>query len=120
MAEDYIKRSDAINAYKTSRSKDNHKTSEGSLVHIQEHNHILHILDKLPAADVEPVNRWISVDERLPDNPRERVLVYIKDANGIMGLPNIDTDRYLEGDWVRWPENVTHWQPLPEPPKGSD
>ena len=57
MADDYIKRSDAINAYKTSCSKDNHKTSEGSLVHIQEHNHILHILDKLPAADVVEVVR---------------------------------------------------------------
>lgn len=52
MADDYIKRSDAINAYKTSRSKNNHRTTEGSLVHIQEHNHILHILDKLPSADV--------------------------------------------------------------------
>lgn len=57
MADDYIKRSDAINAYRTSRSKDNHKTTEGSLVHIQEHNHILHIIDKLPAADVVEVVR---------------------------------------------------------------
>lgn len=52
MADDYIKRSDAINAYKNSLAKDNHRTNEGSLVHVQEHNHILHILDKLTAAAV--------------------------------------------------------------------
>lgn len=55
MADEYIKRSDAINAYKTSRSKNNHRTTESSLVHIQEHNHILYILNKLPAADVVEV-----------------------------------------------------------------
>lgn len=55
MADDFIRRSDAINVYKVSRSKDNHRTVEGSLVHAQEHNHILHILDKLPAADVVEV-----------------------------------------------------------------
>lgn len=61
MADDYIKRSDAINAYKTSRSKNNHRTTENSLVHTQEHNHILHILDKLPAADVVEVKhgKWV-------------------------------------------------------------
>ncbi len=66
MADDYIKRSDAINAYKTSRSKDNHKTSEGSLVHIQEHNHILHILDKLPAADVVEVVHGEWIEKQIP------------------------------------------------------
>ncbi|MBQ3045159.1 MAG: hypothetical protein IJD49_04330 [Clostridia bacterium] len=57
MDDDFIKRLDAINAYKGSRLKDNHRTVEASLIHTQEHNHILHIIDKLPAADVVEVVR---------------------------------------------------------------
>ena len=30
---------------------------------------------------------------------------------------NTDTDRLLDGIWVRWGRDVTHWMPLPEPPK---
>lgn len=55
MLDEYIKRSDAKVAYKKSLEKDNHRTEAASLVHIQEHNHILHILDKLPTADVVEV-----------------------------------------------------------------
>lgn len=65
--------------------------------------------------------KWISVEDRLPKNGYERVLVKIKDANNIIGSPDMDTDRYWHGRWVRWGENVTHWMPLPEPPNcGAD
>lgn len=65
--DEYIKRSDAIKAYKISTSKDKHRTVEGSLVHEQEHRHILYILDKLPAADVAEVvhGEWIITEEIL-------------------------------------------------------
>lgn len=59
---------------------------------------------------------WISVKDRLPENPKERVLVKTH-SDCIVGNPKIDTDRYRDGMWVRYGDNVTHWMPLPEPPK---
>lgn len=62
---------------------------------------------------------WVSVEDRLPEKDT-RVLVYldIKDLNPY-STPFFDTDRILDGKWVRWNSYVTHWQPLPEPPKGD-
>lgn len=62
---------------------------------------------------------WISVEERLPDNNTERVLVLLADDDFTrpIGENKIDTDRFVDGKWVRWWRFVTHWMPLPEPPK---
>ena len=65
------------------------------------------------------VQKWIPVTERLPEDYKERVLVKIKDANNIIGHPDMDTDRHMGDIWVRWGHKVTHWMPLPEPPKGE-
>ena len=62
-------------------------------------------------------NRWIPVTERLPEEDT-RVLVYLNiektDANIYTFF---DTDRILNGKWVRWNTYISHWMPLPEPPK---
>ena len=59
------------------------------------------------------VQEWISVDDRLP-KPFESVLVF-RD-----GKISID---YNEGNgWFAYDFNgkrVTHWMPLPKPPKGE-
>ena len=62
---------------------------------------------------------WISVEDRLPKNGLARVLVFLKDNayTKPIGTNKIDTDRYIDGKWVRWGVNVTHWMPLPAPPK---
>ena len=64
--------------------------------------------------------KWISVKERLPSNPNERVLVMV-DGDSVNGTPKMDTDRYADRynpeRWVRYGKHVTHWMPLPEPPK---
>ena len=64
---------------------------------------------------------WISVDERLPEDGKKRVAVFLQNNPLIaaMGSNRIDTDRYLNGKWVRWGKWITHWMPLPEPPKGE-
>lgn len=62
---------------------------------------------------------WISVDERLPDEDAN-VLVYFEDRT-------IMTAHFL-GCNIGWvPDNtgmslgkVTHWMPLPEPPKSGE
>ena len=69
------------------------------------------IVSDMPAADVQPVNRWISVEDRLPEE-RKRVLVYNEG-----GITIAWRDK---GEWDDIFLNVTHWQPLPEPPKDGD
>lgn len=53
-----------------------------------------------------------------PKNGLARVLVCV-DGVEIIGFSKIDTDRCIEGEWVRYGSHVTHWMPLPEPPKGD-
>lgn len=59
------------------------------------------------------MDKWISAKDRLPEED-VRVLVYLKSTRS---YTKIDTDRLLDGIWVRWGKDVTHWMPLPEPPK---
>ena len=62
---------------------------------------------QLPSAQIE--QRWIPVTERLPEK-HEWVLVRSK-------LVKMKTDFISnEGSWYATP-GVTHWIPLPEPPK---
>ncbi len=61
--------------------------------------------------------KWISVEERLP--PRgNAVLVFVNNQNG--AWPCVTTDAW-DGAWIDNADSewhiVTHWMPLPEPPK---
>lgn len=67
------------------------------------------------------IPRWISVEERLPEECLY-VIVYLQNKRtDNKDIWHIDADFYEDGDWHRYPErgyyNVTHWMPLPEPPK---
>ena len=67
------------------------------------------------------VQKWIPVTERLPEKD-VRVLVWMQDNEE--GYTKMDTDRWSctmeQGyHWIRWGKSVTHWMPLPEPPKGE-
>ena len=58
---------------------------------------------------------WISVDDRLP-NPGQEVLVYLPEM--------IETTIYHGSKWDEpWDtmhgDEITHWMPLPEPPKAA-
>lgn len=61
---------------------------------------------------------WISVKERLPKDG-QKVIAAFRDGGGVI----VDQARYSNGefdfaDWAYvWDENITHWTPLPEPPK---
>lgn len=115
--DDYIKRSDALEAMMTCRSLT-------GVAKLEAVNHIMLI----PAVDVEPKRRWIPVTERLPGQ-EGRYLVVHPLHNRVpwvtvmyFGVP----DGYDKGicfyiadnEWGDIPcDYVTHWMPLPEPPK---
>lgn len=77
------------------------------------------------------VQRWIPVAERLPEDDLVidskvkliKVLGFYKTS---MGVPVVRTQirqkgrRYNRDRWT-WakPDPITHWMPLPEPPKGE-
>ena len=76
-------------------------------------------LHYLPTADVAPRAEWISVDERLPDE-NGVFLVSLKES-GYENLVYFDVRPYADGEWRNLPDKLTvsHWMPLPEPPKGD-
>jgi hypothetical protein len=70
------------------------------------------------AADVQPVDRWISVKDRLPENDND-VLVYDTDCGIVIGWYDKEIGDFA-ADFISPLDAVTHWQPLPEPPKESE
>lgn len=83
------------------------------------------------AAGYRKQSAWISVDERLPDKGMP------KDDGAVLGIVrgkyrNVEYHDAMElvcyfadeGVWALWSDasvtiQVTHWMPLPEPPKGA-
>ena len=64
----------------------------------------------------ERQGEWISVEDRLPDEDGEYltydgIIYYLLDFNASLGLWNVSTDISTA---IR---DVTHWMPLPQPPK---
>lgn len=59
------------------------------------------------------VQEWISVEDRLPEQGEKAICI---DADGDMMI-----GKYTEWGWM-FPcyfEELTHWMPVPEPPKGE-
>ena len=66
------------------------------------------------------VQEWISVNDRLPENIANRVLVVCERSNGVFYAHyekpfwiNLETDKPFIS-------TVTHWMPLPKPRKEND
>ena len=72
-------------------------------------------------AELEAMQRWISVDERLPE-PLVSVLVWTDDSsfdnsdNFDLGFHQKDHGWLLAMEWEHGDPTVTHWMPLPPPP----
>ena len=69
------------------------------------------------AKDINVPSRWTPVTERLPEGGR-CVLVYSQDGGVAEGKYNARFKEWVQFRWsVTGLKNVTHWMPLPEPPK---
>ena len=90
-----------------------HKDEEGCIRRQKEI-----IADHLIANGVT-IQKWIPVTEMLPDSEK-CVLVYSQDGGVAEGKYNARFKEWVQFRWnVTELNNVTHWMPLPEPPKGE-
>tara|TARA_R110002153_G_C12964215_1_gene460359 strand:- start:174 stop:380 length:207 start_codon:yes stop_codon:yes gene_type:complete len=68
------------------------------------------------------MSEWISVDDGLPSDMFDWVLVF---SDGDMGLKGYTKDKgfydpYPSVSNLSGYSEITHWMPLPEPPKGGE
>lgn len=91
--------------------------------HLLSKEDTLHVLDTLPAVDAGP--KWISVKDRLPElipcnagtAYSEAVIVWTTGRKAMVAVWD-GIDFLCAADyWEAWGERITHWMPLPEPPK---
>lgn len=78
------------------------------------------------AADVQPIGRWISVKDRLPDESCECLGVVDGEVTEVSYSPKqkglICVWSMCDADGFKplSDDAVTHWMPMPEPPKDGD
>ena len=68
----------------------------------------------LPTVDAEPVNGWISVDDRLPELYKNVLTI---DSEGKIFINWLEDIIEMKGYFAYGGGTVTHWQHLPKPPK---
>lgn len=98
------------------------KISNDALAYIQQlENHIGELTEKVSQFEAAHP-KWVSVEERLPDD-RGDFITKIHCDNG--DWIEVNTFDYMEKEWwhdaidhtVEATKFVTHWMPIPEPPK---
>jgi hypothetical protein len=60
--------------------------------------------------------QWISVKERLPEEGSGLLIVYHSYLKEV-GTSYYDDDMWCSSPWPITCEHITHWMPLPQPPK---
>ena len=75
---------------------------------------------ELPSEDVQPVNKWINIKDKLPEIGRSVLIYYSPWEGGTIQVAKLDRDRLtfdICGEFNVGVGIVTHWMPLPESPK---
>ena len=86
--------------------------------HDYEKRMIYEDIDNQPT--IEPKQEWISVEDRPPKEHGEYI-IHVENLTGFHALDrNVFEATYAFGQWIFdgcSDNRVTHWMPLPEPPK---
>ena len=73
---------------------------------------ICKVVAEMPAADVQPIDRWISVNDKLPEQD-EKVLVLTKDKDIMTMIYKVIPFRWYKPKFGGFDKDyVTHWKPL--------
>ena len=84
----------------------------------------LRIIEDAPTIEVQPDKGWVSVDDRLPEIKEhyrsELVMCYSPDGEHECLFDYYEMNGFGQGCFTTekyFGITITHWQPLPEPPK---
>lgn len=70
----------------------------------------------LPSIDVGSGD-WISIKEKLPEYDKSVLICYSKQQDITIAWLAEDIECFEDDDYMYYMSEVTHWMPLPEPPK---
>ena len=77
----------------------------------------MNAIDEMPAADVQPVDRWISCKDEMPE---DGISALICSYRGTVSKATYDSDMgyfYIADSELHYNElDITHWRHLPTPP----
>lgn len=81
---------------------------------------VLRMILDAPAADVAPTQKWISTKDRLPEDDGPVIAIYHFKDNTVRYISTLSY--FCFDPQPHWQHEsvglvVTHWMPLPEPPK---
>jgi hypothetical protein len=74
---------------------------------------IIKYVEDFPATDVQPVDRWISIEESKPKDMQQVLAV----VDGDVREAFYNAGCFIGSNFYRSINEVKWWQPLPEPPK---
>ena len=86
---------------------------------------MIDVVGAVEAADVQPVDRWISVDDKLPDSDTTVLVWYTADSLfgrfGDYGVTHYrESSGWSKASLIGDDQAIFYWMPLPEPPKEGD
>ena len=126
---DYILRSDALKAIRYENWREGNRVPSIEELHLTEYQLLAEAINNIPAADVEPKRKWISVNPDKPNGGGKYFVLRHSQGRPIVeimyyGIPEYLKDRHFYFYDSEWGDivvgDVTHWLPLsalPELPK---